>query len=297
MIKSNKKVIKLEKIIVEVGSTVTKIDKIIGEEIEHLETLTLPLKKNYKKENKFLEENVKTLITKVKELKEKYEDVYVCGTSVFRTLPIEQKEEFLNRFKKETGISFDIILQERENELTVLGATKKVNQKVAVMVGGGGSTEISIYDKEIIEIANSKIGVVDVTNIFPDLSEDIATSNLEDVKKYIKERLNLPKQKADILILAGGGHEFFARYSGVRYEKNTLYEDEREQIMMDIKTRKEDTKRYYSQISLDEIRNRVEDPNWWFATRAMCAFALVVAEEIEAKYIVPTDISMVHGMI
>ena len=257
----------------------------------------MPLKKNYKKENKFLEEDVKTLITKVEELKERYEDVYVCGTSVFRTLPIEQKEEFLNRFKKETGISFDIISQERENELTVLGATKKVNQKVAVMVGGGGSTEISIYDKEIIEIANSKIGVVDVTNMFPDLSEDIATSNLEDVKKYIKERINLPKQKADILILAGGGHEFFARYSGVRYEKNTLYEDEREQIMMDIKTRKEDTKRYYTQISLDEIRNRVEDPNWWFATRAMCAFALVVAEQIGAKYIVPTDISMVHGMI
>lgn len=287
----------MEKIIVEVGSTVTKIDKVIGEKIEHLETLTLPLKKNYKKENKFLEEDVKTLITKVNELKEKYEDVYVCGTSVFRTLPIEQKEEFLNRFKKETGISFAIISQERENELTVLGATKKVNQKVAVMVGGGGSTEISIYDKEIIEIANSKIGVVDVTNMFPDLSEDIATSDLEDVKKYIKERLNLPKQKADILILAGGGHEFFARYSGVRYEKNTLYEDGREQIMMDIKTRKEDTKRYYTQISLDEIRNRVEDPNWWFATRAMCAFALVVAEEIGAKYIVPTDISMVHGMI
>ena len=165
------------------------------------------------------------------------------------------------------------------------------------MVGGGGSTEISIYDKEITEIANSKIGVVDVTNVFPDLAEDIATSDLEEVKKYIKERLNLPKQKADILILAGGGHEFFARYSGVSYEKNTLYEDEREPIMMDIKTRQEDTQKYYTEISLDEIRNRVEDPNWWYATRTMCAFALVVAEEIEAKYIVPTDISMVYGMI
>lgn len=287
----------MEKIIIEVGSTVTKIDKIVGEKIEHLETLTLLLKKNYKKENKFLEEDINTLISKVKELKEKYKEVYVCGTSVFRSLPIEQKEEFLNNFKKKTGISFDIISQERENELTVLGATKKVNQKVAVMVGGGGSTEISIYDEEIKEIANSNIGGVDVINKFPDLSEDIAISNLEDVKQYIKERLNLPKQKADILILAGGGHEFFARYSGIYYKKNTLYEDEREPIMMDIKTRQEDTKRYYTQISLDEIRNKVDDPNWWFATRAMSAFVLVVAEEIEAKYIVPTDISMVHGMV
>ncbi|MCI8277372.1 MAG: hypothetical protein HFJ46_05595 [Clostridia bacterium] len=67
--------------------------------------------------------------------------------------------------------------------------------------------------------------------------------------------------------------------------------------MMDIKTRTEDTKRYYTEISLDEIRDKVEDPQWWYATRAMTAFVLVVAEEIGAKYIVPTDISMIYGMI
>lgn len=286
----------MEKIIVEVGSTVTKIDKVKHNKIEHIETLVLWLKKNYKKENKLSKEDVQTLILKVNELKKQYKNIYVCGTSIFRTMPEEQREEFLNNFKKETEISFIIISQERENELTVLGATKNVKQKVAVMVGGGGYTEISIYEKGIKEVANSKIGVVDVTNVFPDLSEDIASSNLEEVKQYIKERLTLPKEKADILILAGGGHEFFARNSGFTYEKNTLYQDDREPIVMDIKTRQEDTKKYYKEISLDEIRNRVEDPNWWYATRTMSAFALVVAEAIGAKYIVPTDISMVYGM-
>ena len=58
-----------------------------------------------------------------------------------------------------------------------------------------------------------------------------------------------------------------------------------------------ESKRYYKEISLDEIRNRVNDPDWWYATRAMCAFVLVVAEEIGAKYIVPTDISMVYGLL
>ena len=67
--------------------------------------------------------------------------------------------------------------------------------------------------------------------------------------------------------------------------------------MMDIESRKKDSRRYYEEISLDEIRSRVDDPDWWYATRAMCAFVLVVAEEIEAKYIVPTDIAMVYGII
>lgn len=67
--------------------------------------------------------------------------------------------------------------------------------------------------------------------------------------------------------------------------------------MMDIETRKNETERYYTSISLDEIRNRVNDPDWWYATRAMSAFSLVVAEEIGAKYIVPTDIAMVYGIL
>lgn len=67
--------------------------------------------------------------------------------------------------------------------------------------------------------------------------------------------------------------------------------------MMDIETRKKDTERYYNSISLDEIRERVKDPDWWYATRAMSAFALVVAEAIDAKYIVPTDIAMAYGIL
>ena len=132
---------------------------------------------------------------------------------------------------------------------------------------------------------------------FPDLAEDIATTDLETVKKFIKEKLNLPKEKADILILAGGGHEKFARYSGIKYEENTLYKDEASPIMMDIETRKRETERNYKAISLHEIRNKVNDPDWWYATRAMSAFALVVAEEIGAKYVIPTDIAMAYGIL
>ena len=91
--------------------------------------------------------------------------------------------------------------------------------KVCVFIGGGGSTEIAIYDNEIKESINSKIGVIGVMQKFPDLAENFATTNLETVKEFIKKRLNLPKEKADILILAGGGHEKFARYSGIKYEK------------------------------------------------------------------------------
>lgn len=74
-----------------------------------------------------------------------------------------------------------------------------------------------------------------VKGLFPDLAEKYATTDLETVKSFIKERL--------------------------------------------------------------KIRKRVKDPEWWYATRAMSAFTLVVAEAIDAKYIVPTDIAMVYGIL
>ena len=287
----------MKRVIIEVGSTCTKIDEYDGKDIKRLGVLTIQFKKNYKKNNHLDENDVNRLIEKVKELENDDTELYVCGTSIFRTLTPEEKEEFLSKFKNETGCEFNIIDQEKENELTVFGATRFVKDKVAVFIGGGGSTEIAIFDKDIKEMVNSKIGVIDVMNEFQDLADDIATTDTETVKKYIKERLNLPKEKADILILSGGGHELFARESGVSYEKNTFYEDKASPIMMDIESRKKDSRRYYEEISLDEIRSRVDDPDWWYATRAMCAFVLVVAEEIEAKYIVPTDIAMVYGII
>lgn len=285
------------KVIIEVGSTNTKIDLYDGKDVKHLESITIEFKRNYKKDSKLNSEDIDILIQKVKEYKKKYDNVYVCGTSIFRTLKETEKTEFLKDFYKKTGVNFEIISQEKENELTVFGTVRNVKDKVAVFIGGGGSTEIAIYENGIKEMVNSSFGVMDILNKFPDLAEDLAKSKLKDVRNYIKDNLNLPKEKSDYLILAGGGHKLFALESGVSYEKNTIFDDELEPIMMDIKTRINDTKKYYKEISLDEIRKRVDNPKWWDATRPMCAIVLNVAEAIGAKYIIPTDISMVYGLI
>lgn len=287
----------MKKIIIEVGSTVTKVDLYNGESLEKLPGVTIQFKKNYNEEKKLKINDVNLLIESINKLKDITDNIYVCGTSIFRALPKSELEEFLKDFKNRTNLDFHIISQEEENELTVKGVARLTNKRLGVMIGGGGSTEIAIYDNEIIESKNSPIGVIDVMQKFPDLADDIATTSIEEVMEYIKENINLPENKTDILVLAGGGHKYFAENSGINYEENTLYNDSNAPIMMDIETRIKDTKRYYEEISLDKIRSKVDDPNWWYATRAMCAFVLVIAEKLEAKYIVPTDIAMAYGLI
>lgn len=73
---------------------------------------------------------------------------------------------------------------------------KNVKEKVCVFIGGGGSTEISIYDGKIKESANTQIGAIDIMNKFPDLSNDIPNSSLEEVKKYIKRKIKVTKRKS-----------------------------------------------------------------------------------------------------
>lgn len=287
----------MKKIIIEVGSTNTKIDIYDGNTVKRLEELTILLKKHYKENKHILNEDINILINKINELKNNYKDIFVCGTSIFRDLNDNERIEFLTDFKNRTGLEFKIISSLEENQFTVLGATRFVKNKVGVFVGGGGSTEISIYDKKIIDSNNTPIGGLDIMNAFADLDNDLASTSLEEVMDYTEKRLDAPNEKADILILAGGGHEYFARNAGIEYETNNLYSDINAPIMMDIETRIKETKRFYEQISLDNIRENVSNPNWWYATRTMCAFVLVVAKKIGAKYIVPTNISMVYGII
>lgn len=286
----------MKKLIIEVGSTCTKLDEVNDSEIKRIKDVTIEFKRNFSKLKQLDGNDVKKLINLVKEEQKQYKDIFVCGTSIFRALEEQMKEKFLTEFKVETGLDFNIISQEEENKYTVEGATRNVRGKVAVFIGGGGSTEIAIYDNGIKEMCNTKIGVIDVMEQYPDLGENLATTDVKTVREWVKTKLKIPTQKADVLILAGGGHMKFAKNSGITFEKNTLFEDKQEPIMMDINTRKLDTERYYKKISLDEIRSKVNDPEWWYATRAMCAMVLEVAESLDVKYIIPTDISMVYGL-
>ena len=53
----------MEKIIVEVGSTNTKIDLATEDDVKHLETITISFKKNFKKENKLNSKDIEILIS------------------------------------------------------------------------------------------------------------------------------------------------------------------------------------------------------------------------------------------
>jgi len=288
-------------IIIEVGSTNTKTH-LYEDKLKDLGMITIEFKNNYRLNKKIMESDLEKLYLHIEKLKKYNCPIYVFGTSIFRNLENLERGNFLKNFKTNTNIDFNIVTQEMENELTVYGVISGINYKgrIAVMIGGGGSTEVSIIDnKKIIETANNNYGANDVCDRFPDINEDTATSIYEDMLNDMYDITKIPENKSEILVLAGGDYLKF--YETLKYplKVNKFYHDLRQPWVMDYLEMEEYDEDYFYHKSLLEVQNEhFEERGWWNgATRGSRICVSAVAKALGAKYIIPTKISMVYGII
>ena len=285
-------------VIIEVGSTNTKAYLCNDNEVLDLGFKTIEFKNHYKKENKINDNDKKVLFDFINSIDNA--NVFVFGTSIFRNLDGVSKEEFLKEFKDKTGRDFYIVTPEEENEYTVYGAVSKVKYtgNVAVMIGGGGSTELSIVrNGEIIESCNSSFGAMDVSDNYPDLRSDIATTPYDKMLDETKTLVNKPNNNADVMILAGGDYIYFYEELSYPVIKNTLWSDELEPYMLDTVTMDKLDREFFYNKSLDEIRIRTNNEGWWRGARGMRICVKALVDILDVKYIIPTRISMVYGIV
>lgn len=284
-------------VIIEVGSTNTKAYLCNDNEVLDLGFKTIEFKNHYKKENKINDNDKKVLFDFINSIDNA--NVFVFGTSIFRNLDGVSKEEFLKEFKDKTGRDFYIVTPEEENEYTVYGAVSKVKYtgNVAVMIGGGGSTELSIVrNGEIIESCNSSFGAMDVSDNYPDLRSDIATTSYDKMLDETKTLVNKPNNNADVMILAGGDYIYFYEELSYPVIKNTLWSDELEPYMLDTVTMDKLDRKFFYNKSLDEICIRTNNEGWWRGARGMRICVKALVDILDVKYIIPTRISMVYGI-
>lgn len=285
-------------VIVEIGSTNTKAYLYEDEKVENLSFKTIEFKNHYKKENKISDDDKKLLFEFIDNIKE--ENIFVFGTSIFRNLTLKQKEEWKKEFKAKTNLDFHIVTSDEENELTVYGATANINYqgKIAVMIGGGGSTELSIVEKgKIIEKANSSFGAMDTTDMFPDLRTDYATSDYEIMVNKTKELVNKPNNKADLLILAGGDYIYYYEELNYPVVKNKFYDSDLQPYCLDVETMDKLDRNFFYEISLEDVCKRTNNDAWWRGARGMRLCVKALVDILEVKYIIPTRISMVYGIV
>lgn len=288
-------------IVIEAGSTLAKGYLYENGKIVELPFEFIEFKKHYSTEKRVLSEDKEKLFNYINRLKSVTDKIYIYGTSIFRIMTEDERNEFLSEIKEKTGCSFKIVSSDEEEKYTVDGIMANIdyNDNIAVVVSGGGSTEIAVVNnKNIIEKVNLDIGGVDITNMYPDLADEFAKTDIDEVISYIKLRLVNLKSKADIVITGGGATKYFREKAHYNFINDIPFNyNKNEFVVMDNSVYEQD-KGYFYNTSLEEVKKNMPDtPNWWNPTRAINCFVSAVAQTVNAKYIMASNINMIYGII
>ena len=284
--------------IIEIGSNNTKTYIYKDEEVIYDNTTTIEFKKNYKRENKVNEEDLNKLYEVIEIALNYTKNVNIYGCSIFRNISKEELSKINKNLYNKFNLEIQVVSQEDEANYTAIGCYNDIeyNGNICVFIGGGGSIElIFVNNKNIIDKKYYNFGVVDVTNKFDTLKNDIPSCSFSDVYNYVNQLIDDINIKADVLILAGGDHLYWYNNAGYNLIENTLYKNEKQKYMLTTEMNDNYDKDALV-TSLDKIRANSDNPKWFDGSRAMKVITNLVSHKINAKYIIPTRINMEDGI-
>lgn len=285
--------------IIEIGSNNTKTHIYEDEKLVYENTTTIEFKKNYKIENKINDNDVNLLYNVINNALNYTKNINIYRCSIFRNISKEELKEINNQLNYKYGLKIEVVSQEDEANYTALGCYNDIDYKgnICVFIGGGGSTElIFVNNKKIIDKKYYNFGVVDITNKFDTLKNDIPDCSFNDVYNYVSELINDINIKADVLILAGGDHLYWYNNAEYKLLDNTLYKNDKQKYMITANM-SDNYDRNALETSLDRIRENSDNPKWFDGSRAMKVINNMILHKIDAKYIIPTKINMEDGLI
>ena len=284
--------------IIEIGSNNTKTHVYKDEEVIYEKTTTIEFKKNYKNENKINEKDLNKLYEVIDNALKYTKNISIYGCSIFRNISKEELNEINENLYDKYNLEIEVVSQEDEANYTALGCYNNIdyNGNICVFIGGGGSIElIFVNNKKIIDKKYYDFGVVDVTNKFDSLKNDVPNCSFNEVYNYVNKLIGNININADVLILAGGDHLYWYNNAEYKLIENTLYKNENQKYMLTTEM-SDNYDKDALVTSLDRIRQNSDNPKWFDGSRAMKVITNLVSHKIDSKYIIPTKINMEDGL-
>lgn len=284
--------------IIEIGSNNTKTHIYEQNRVIYDKTTTIEFKKNYKNNGKISDADLEKLYKEISKALEYTENIHIYGCSIFRNINDVELEQINGILKNKFNLTIEIISQEDEANLTAKGCYQSIDyaDPICIFIGGGGSIElIFVKNKEIFGRKFYNFGVVDVTNKYLELKDDIPKVTFAEVTEYVNSLIGNLDYKANVIILAGGDHLYWFNHALYKMDDNTLYANDRQKYM--IKTEKIDAYDHDMMVSsLDAIRRRSDNSAWFDGARAMRIVANSITHKIGADIVIPTNINMEDGL-
>ena len=289
---------------IDLGSSTIKV-YCYEDDLKLVEEHSIYFKNDFDKEKGISESNLKELCNYFEKIKSKYDlkyyNTHIFVTGIFRNLVQERKQDLVKLFNEKFDLHFNIISHGIENYYLAKAMENDYNRKKVLIINMGGKTTelVTFVGGKIVDTKNLTIGVADLLNNFDMVNEKYSGNTVEEMEKFVVEKLaNLKLDKDYDCAIFTGGEERFELLTGFNLVENTLFNDNIHKYMVSLDDYIKGTEKVFYDISLDELYKLMPDnPKWMDGARSGAIIPLVLFKMANVDWIIPSDLNLINGVI
>ena len=260
---------------IDLGSSTIKVYK-YEKELKLLEEHSIYFKNDFDQEKGISKANLKELCEYFTEIKDKYNlkyyDTNIFVTGIFRNLVPERKQDLVKLFNDKFDLHFNIISHGIENYYLGKAMENDYNGKKVLIINMGGKTTelVTFVGSKITDTKNLTIGVADLLNNFSKVNDEYSGNTVEEMEKFVVERLSKTKLDKDYdCAIFTGGEERFELLTKFNLVNNNLFNDNIHKYMVSLEDYIKGTKNVFYDISLEELYALMpNNPKWMDGARS-----------------------------
>jgi exopolyphosphatase/pppGpp-phosphohydrolase len=289
---------------IDLGSSTIKVYEYI-DSLKLLEEHSIYFKNNFSESEGISKENKSELIeyftTLLSKYDMRYENTHIFVTGIFRNLSYERKVELVKLFNDKFDLHFNIISHGIENYYLGKAMENDYNNKKVLIINmGGKTTELVTFKGDVItNTKNLNIGVADLLNEFTGVNETVSSNTVEEMEEFVKDKLSDLELDNDYdCCIFTGGEERFELLTKFKLVPNTLFDDNVHKYMVSLKDYIKGTEKVFYKLTLDDLYKLMPDnPKWMDGARSGAIIPLVLFKMANVKWIIPSDLNLINGVI
>lgn len=286
----------------DIGSSTIKMYDYI-KKLELIEEKSIIFKKDFC-EGKISNNNIKEFLEFIDFLKEKYNlntnNTNIYATGIWRKITDKQLEEIKTQFIKR-NLKFNVISHEKENYYLQKAMNGNYNKKRVLIVNMGGKTTelIVFFDDKIENKVNLDIGVADVLTKFPNINDNPTNIKKEEIIDYIFQKIGEINTNLNCEIgIHTGGELRFQKLVKYNLKENTFFDDGVHELFVTYEDFVKKNEELLYSISLKELYKLMpKNPKWMDGAKAGCILGEAIFKKANVKYVIPSDLNLIHGVI
>ena len=289
---------------IDLGSSTIKV-YCYEDKLQLLDEHSIYFKNGFDAEKGISESNLEELCDYFNELQIKYDmkyyNTFIYVTGIFRNLTLDRKQDLVKLFNDKFDLHFNIISHGIENYYLGKAMENDYNDKKVLIINmGGKTTELVTYvGTKITDTKNLTIGVADLLNNFSKVNDKYSGNTVKEMEDFCLDRLKdiILDKDYDCAIFTGG-EERFELLTGFNLVDNTLFNDGIHKYMLSLDDYIKGTEKVFDNISMEELYHLMpSNPKWMDGARSGAIIPLALFHMADIKWIVPSDLNLINGVI